>query len=116
MLGEEQRLAWRADLTLGTHAGAVAAVNLTAPSERGTGGPVALFQTVHPGFAAGLRLLLDRASRASIAADAAWSPAEAFAFYLSANASEMTSLATPRRKSDSEARMGAPSRPRSRAR
>ena len=66
--------------------GAVAAVNLTAPSERGTGRPGALFQTVHPGFATGLRLLLDSASRSSIAADAAWSPAQGFAFYLSANA------------------------------
>jgi hypothetical protein len=61
-------------------------VNLTAPSERGTGRPGGLFQTIHPGLAAGLRLLLDRASRTSIAADAAWSPAEGSAFYLSANA------------------------------
>jgi hypothetical protein len=65
---------------------AVAAVNLVAPSERGTGKPGAQFQNVHPGFATGVRLLLDRASRSSIAIDGAWSPAQGFSFYLAANA------------------------------
>jgi hypothetical protein len=65
--------------------GAVAAVNLSAPSERGVPGPGPQFQTLHPGFAAGLRVLLDRSSGANLVLDGAWAPGEGFAFYLNAN-------------------------------
>jgi hypothetical protein len=65
--------------------GAVAAVNLAAPSERGVGGGAWSFRTVHPGFAAGLRVLLDRTSGANLVLDGAWAPQEGFAVYLNAN-------------------------------
>lgn len=65
--------------------GAVAAVNVTAPSERGTGRPGPRFQTLHPALAAGLRLLLDRASGSNLVLDGAWAPREGFAFYVNAN-------------------------------
>jgi len=63
----------------------VAAVNLSAPSERGVPGPGPLFQTLHPGLAAGLRVLLDRSSGSNLVLDLAWAPGEGVAFYLNAN-------------------------------
>jgi hypothetical protein len=41
---------------------------------------------VHPGLAAGLRILVSRASRSAIAADAAWAPGGGLSFYVNANA------------------------------
>lgn len=65
--------------------GAVAAVNLTAPSERGAGGGPWSFETLHPGVAAGLRLLLDRTSGSNLSFDVAWAPKGHLGFYLNAN-------------------------------
>ncbi|BDG05119.1 BamA/TamA family outer membrane protein [Anaeromyxobacter oryzae] len=64
--------------------GAVAA-SLAAPSERGTGVPGPLFRRVHPAIAGGWRVLLDRASGANIALDAAWAPGQGPSFYVNAN-------------------------------
>jgi len=65
--------------------GAAFAAGAAAPSERGTGNPGALFQTVHPLAAAGLRVLLDRASGANLTLDTAFSPGNGVAFYVNAN-------------------------------
>jgi hypothetical protein len=65
--------------------GAVAAVNLTAPSERGVEGSGPSFQTLHPGVAAGLRVLLDRTSGSNLVLDVGWAPGEGVGFYLNAN-------------------------------
>jgi hypothetical protein len=40
---------------------------------------------VHPGLAAGLRVLLDRASHSNLVLDVAWAPAGELGFYLNAN-------------------------------
>jgi len=66
--------------------GAVAAVNLSLPSDRQPGqGGVPVFRTVHPALATGLRLLLDRNSGSNLVFDVAWAPQGALAFYLNAN-------------------------------
>lgn len=65
--------------------GAAAAVNLDAPSNRGTGLPGHRFDDLHVGFALGVRALLSRASRASLALDAAWAPGGTLRVYLNAN-------------------------------
>lgn len=65
--------------------GAVAAVNLTAPSQRGVGEGGLAFHSLHPSLATGLRILLDRASGANLVLDLAWAPGEGTAFYINAN-------------------------------
>jgi len=65
--------------------GAVAAVNASAPSQRGPGHPGADFRTVHPALAAGLRVLLDRTSGSNLVLDAGWAPGGRVGFYLNAN-------------------------------
>jgi hypothetical protein len=64
--------------------GGVLAVNAALPSERGSGAPGALFQRAHPAVAAGLRVLLDAASRSALALDAAWAPGHGPVFYVTA--------------------------------
>jgi hypothetical protein len=65
--------------------GAVAALHVTAPSERGAGGGAWSFETLHPGAAVGLRVLLDRTSGSNVCLDAAWAPRGHLGFYLNAN-------------------------------
>jgi hypothetical protein len=65
--------------------GAVAALSLSAPSDRGVNGAGLSFRAVHPGLAAGLRVLLDRTSGANLVLDGAWAPGEGVGFYLNAN-------------------------------
>ena len=65
--------------------GAVAAVSLTAPSERQPGQGGIDFRTVHPGFAAGLRVLLDRSSGSNLVVDVGWAPSGELGFYLNGN-------------------------------
>ncbi len=65
--------------------GAVAAVNVALPGDRGPGGGGLSFRTVHPGLAAGIRLLLDRSSGANLVFDTAWAPGGSIVFYLNAN-------------------------------
>jgi hypothetical protein len=65
--------------------GAVAAVNLVAPSERGPGHGGLDFRTVHGAVAGGLRVLLDRSSGANLVLDVGWEPGGRVGFYLNAN-------------------------------
>lgn len=65
--------------------GAVAAVNLVAPSERGPGHGGLDFHTVHGALAGGLRVLLDRSSGANLVLDVGWEPGGRAGFYLNAN-------------------------------
>jgi hypothetical protein len=65
--------------------GAVAAASLTAPGERGPGHPGVEFHSVHPAFATGVRVLLDRSSGANLVLDVGWAPGGAVGFYLNAN-------------------------------
>jgi len=67
--------------------GAVAAVNLSLPSDRQAGHGAPDFRTVHPALATGLRLLLDRSSGSNLVFDVAWAPQGTLAFYLNANES-----------------------------
>jgi hypothetical protein len=63
-----------------------AAVNLTAVSDRGPGHRALHVTAVHPALVAGLRGLLSKDSRVSLAFDVAWAPgASAPALYLNAS-------------------------------
>ena len=65
--------------------GAVGAVNVTLPSQRGLGASGIAFRTAHPSLATGLRVLLDRSSGANLVVNLAWAPGEGTGFYLNAN-------------------------------
>jgi hypothetical protein len=65
--------------------GAVAAVDLTMPSQRGLGEGGLAFHSLHPALATGLRVLLDRSSGSNLVLDLAWAPGEGTGFYLNAN-------------------------------